>query len=393
MRLQQREQAPAHDHAGPVGGHVHFDLAAHVDDGVGIGALEHLPVLGDDRRVPVDQLLGGALGFRIVAEQDLHDLDLAIGDRRRAVEDDVPQAGRIFHVETPAERHEPTVAHVPRGGRRGGPRDAGRVRRVADRHDRLGLETVIGLDDLVLLGLGLVDVTERALVHEGKVRVVERVLHQPQRGRGPGIVELVDAAVFRIAILGHVGNLAEWLIEGHPHVAIARVGAEGTGARIGHRLLERELRDVHELAVAIVLPAVVAAHDVAVAAPALGKLGRPVAAAVFERRGLALRVEEQHDLLVEQREWGRPRREPRQRHGRIPEAPQNLLLGIEHRRHSFARRREPTGLQVSCAISLSCQPPRTSRDSPTMARNSATPASAMSSSAANMRGISSWKPA
>jgi len=33
---KQVEQAVAHDHAGPVGGHMHLDLAAGIDDGVGI---------------------------------------------------------------------------------------------------------------------------------------------------------------------------------------------------------------------------------------------------------------------------------------------------------------------------------------------------------------------
>jgi hypothetical protein len=66
---------------------------------------------------------------------------------------------------------------------------------------------------------------------------------------------------------------------------------------VGNGLLERKLRDHHELAVAVVFPAVIAADDVAVVAPPLRQLCRAVTATILERGGLALGVEEQHDRL------------------------------------------------------------------------------------------------
>src|SRR5262249_7657917 len=47
---------------------------------------------------------------------------------------------------------------------------------------------------------------------------------------------------------------------------------------------------------------------------------------------------------------------------------------------------------VSAPISLSCHSPSASLESPIMVANSATPASVMRKSAANMRGMSSWNP-
>ncbi len=70
---------------------------------------------------------------------------------------------------------------------------------------------------------------------------------------------------------------------------------EGAGLGLGDRLLEGELRDVHELARAVVFPAVIAADDVAVLHPALGQLGGAVAAPVLERDRRAAAVLEQHD--------------------------------------------------------------------------------------------------
>jgi len=70
---------------------VHLDLPAQVNDRVGIGRFEDVAVLGDDHRIPVDQLLGRAILLAVVAEQDLHQLNAAVVDRGRRVEDDVAQ--------------------------------------------------------------------------------------------------------------------------------------------------------------------------------------------------------------------------------------------------------------------------------------------------------------
>src|SRR5579859_37279 len=92
--------------------------------------------------------------------------------------------------------------------------------RIADGDDGLGVETVFVLGDLVFLWLRLIDVAEGALVHEGKVRVVERVLHQTQRRRVPFFVELVDAAVARHPVFGNIGDVAQGLIERDPDIAV-----------------------------------------------------------------------------------------------------------------------------------------------------------------------------
>src|SRR5439155_20410274 len=47
----------------------------------------------------------------------------------------------------------------------------------------------------------------------------------------------------------------------------------------------------------------------------------------------------------------------------------------------------------SCEVSLACQGPSTRRVSQAIAANSATPVNEISSNAANMRGMLSWKPA
>ena len=52
-------------------------------------------------------------------------------------------------------------------------RNPGRVRRISDGDDRLGVEAVIGLHDFVFFGFGLIDVAEGPLVLEGEMGVVE----------------------------------------------------------------------------------------------------------------------------------------------------------------------------------------------------------------------------
>src|SRR3984957_20070457 len=236
----------------------------------------------------------------------------------------------IFHVEAPAERDEPFVALVTLGRRlrrAGDPEGAGGI---ADRDDRLGIKAVIGLGDLVFLGLGLIDIAERALVDEGEVRIVERILHQAERGRVPFFVKLVDAAIARRAVFGNVGNVAQGLIECDPDIAIAGLGAERARLRVGDRLLERKLRDHHQLAIAVIFPAVIAADDVAIVAPALREFRGAVTAAILERGRFALGIEKQHDRLAQQRERLGPVLEMLDRHQRIPETAQHGLLGIEH---------------------------------------------------------------
>ena len=139
-----------------------------------------------------------AVGFGVVAIEPLHDLDVVVVDRRRRVEDDVAQPRRVLDVELAAERHVPLVAHVALGGRLGRAGDAVLHRRIGDRDERLGLEAVVGLLDLVFLRQRLVELAERALVDEGKMRVVEGVLHQAERRRVPHFVELRDAPEARI---------------------------------------------------------------------------------------------------------------------------------------------------------------------------------------------------
>ena len=52
--LQQLVEPRAHDHARTIRGHVHLDLAAHVDDRVGVGRFQDFAVLLDDRAIPGD---------------------------------------------------------------------------------------------------------------------------------------------------------------------------------------------------------------------------------------------------------------------------------------------------------------------------------------------------
>jgi hypothetical protein len=73
------------------------------------------------------------------------------------------------------------------------------------------------------------------------------------------------------------------------------------GEGIGDWLLEWELRDVHELARAIVFPAVIAAYDIAAPDPAFGQFGRPVAAAVLQGRRFAGGIDKDDDVLPKMR--------------------------------------------------------------------------------------------
>jgi hypothetical protein len=190
-----------------------------------------------------------------------------------------------------------------------------------------GLATVMSV---VLFRQGLTELPKSPLVHEGEVSVVERVFHQAQRGSVPHFVELRDAAVFRIVFLSRIENGRERFIECDPGVAVARVAVVGGRREIGHFLLYGKLRDVHQLAGAIVGPAVVAAYELALVAPALGQLGGAMTAAILERRRLPLRIEKQHDVLAEEAKRLWPRFQILHRDDRIPEAAQDILLRRQH---------------------------------------------------------------
>ena len=259
-------------------------------------------------------------------------------------------------------------------------------RRIGDRDQGLGLEAVVGFFDRVFLRQRLIDLSERAFVHEGEMRVVEGVFHQPQRGRVPFFIELRNPPVGRIVLLLGVEDRRQRLVERDPGVAVPRGAVIGRRREVRYLLLDGKLRHVHQLAGAVVGPAVIAADDLAVVHPALRQLGGAVTASVLQGRRIAVLVEEHDDVLAEQAEWFRPVLKVLQRDDRIPEPPQHLLLGREHRVVSGK-------IQVSFSTALSCHEPSASFDRPTISRNSIMPATVIRNSAANMRGISSWKPA
>src|SRR5271157_2500543 len=78
VRLEQRVEPLAHQHARPIGGHVHLELAAHVDDRVRVGRFQYIPVLLDDGLVPCDELRGRTILLAIVSVEDLDELDRAV---------------------------------------------------------------------------------------------------------------------------------------------------------------------------------------------------------------------------------------------------------------------------------------------------------------------------
>jgi hypothetical protein len=96
---------------------------------------------------------------------------------------------------------------------------------------------IIGFHELVLLGLGLIELPESRFVHEGKVRVVERIFHHPQRCGVPTIVELVDAPVGRVAVLRQVGDRQQRVLERDPRVSVAGFAMESPHPRVGQRLV------------------------------------------------------------------------------------------------------------------------------------------------------------
>jgi hypothetical protein len=76
---------------------------------------------------------------------------------------------------------------------------------------------------------------------------------------------------------------------------------------------------------------VIAAFEPPADAAALAELGGAVAAAVLQRRRLAVFVQEQHDVLTQQREGLRCLAlQAGQRHGGVPELAEDLLLAGQH---------------------------------------------------------------
>ena len=189
---------------------------------------------------------------------------------------------------------------------------------------------VVGFRQFVFLRLRLIDIAERALVDEGEMRVVERILHHSQRRASPRFVELMDAPEGAVFLVSEVRDVGDRLAETDPDIAVARPGVEVFGFGLGDRLLEGKLRDVHELAGPVVFPAMVAAHDMALLDPAFGQFGRPVAAAILERRRFARRVEEDDNVLSENAKRLRSILEFVERQCSVPEIAQDRLAGVEH---------------------------------------------------------------
>ncbi|MNV63886.1 hypothetical protein D3C71_1565060 [compost metagenome] len=134
--------------------------------------------------------------FAVVAIQPLHEHQSVVVDGRGAVVDDVMDATvRIHAAKAPREGQVIAVEQVPLGDWLGGTGDTEACLGVADRHAGLGFEAIIGFAKLVTGRLRLVEQAEIGLVHEGKVRVVEGILHDPQRAGLPLFVKLEDASV------------------------------------------------------------------------------------------------------------------------------------------------------------------------------------------------------
>ncbi len=173
------------------------------------------------------------------------------------------------------------------------------------------------------------------------MRVVEGVLHEAQRRGVPHLVELHDTAIALRTILGDLGDRRQRLVETHPRIAVAGDAMIGAHRDLGDRLIRPELRHLEQHAGAVIGPAVIAADDVALVGPALRELRRAVAAAIHQRRRLALVVEEQNDVLAHELERLGPILERVELLGRVPETTKHLLLRGQHGPIPLAARLDP----------------------------------------------------
>ena len=255
----------------------------------------------------------------------------------------------------------------------------------------LGLEAVIGLLDLVLFRQRLAELAERALVDEGEMRVVEGVLHQPERRRVPHLVELRDAAVS-----------GDRVPRRHRGSAPAARRAPPRRSRSGRRSGRPASRG----------SAPPAAPETAGRGPACRcdrrssrdsrkRSGRPCTSLWTAWRCGGSSDPSRPPVCRRCRETARcPRRaggtalaRPRDRRAASP----RTRSGAEPSVWSSACD-PPLSALTACCSSFPFRPrcratmPSASFESPTMARNSAMPANVIRNSAANMRGISSWKP-
>nr|BFE70289.1 hypothetical protein GCM10020092_035900 [Actinoplanes digitatis] len=166
---------------------------------------------------------------------------------------------------------------------------------------------LVRLLELVLGHLGLLRVAERAGVHERRVRDVAAVLQDPlvvgvpQELAGDRaepaavldeIVELGPDRDRRPLLLGQVTQVDP----DEPVPLLRRVRVDAGLARHGPVGLRR---DLHALAVRLVLPAVVRADDAVVLEPAAGERRAPVHAQVGQRDDLPRRRAVDGEVLAE----------------------------------------------------------------------------------------------
>jgi hypothetical protein len=140
---------------------------------------------------------------------------------------------------------------------------------------------------------------------------------------------LIDAAEARIGGFGNVEDRRKRLVERDPHVAVP-FRRTVRGRLIARHRFARQLRDRNDVPVAIVFPAVIAADEIAAGAPSVRQLDRAMAAAILERCGLPVGVEEEHDVFAHEAERLRAATELRDGHRRVPEPAERTLLGGEH---------------------------------------------------------------
>ncbi|MNG97281.1 hypothetical protein D3C79_563900 [compost metagenome] len=309
-----------------------LDTPPGIDAGVRVGGFEDVTVFGGDRCVPVDQRLGRAVSLAVVAIEPLHQHQPAVIDRCGAVVDDVMDAAvRVHAAKASGERQVVAIDQVTLGDRRTGAGNGEAFFRVADRHAGFGFKAVIGFAKLIAGRLRLVEQAEVGLVHEGEMRVVERVFHHPQRAGFPLFVELEDAPVAGGAVFREVGDRLQRIVQRDPGIAILFLAMVGLDGRARRDRPSRVLRDLHASAAAVVFPAVVAAGDIAVFADeAFGQFGGAVAAAVAHRYRGAIGALPKDQGFTEQGEGFWPVVQGCHGQQGVPEASQYRLFGDQH---------------------------------------------------------------